>query len=152
VAWVLERTTPTKRPRLSAKLVPTFANRACHVVNVTHPYGRNLRNKVIPTSSEVGQINTPKEAEDARTPTDDTMRKISKENLYCQPTGRHDPRIPRKRWSAWHLISVRTNNLNPCRWWWRGLNISCDGPSTTSGGKTSVGATSVFSLPSDSGK
>jgi hypothetical protein len=26
--------------RLSAKLVPTFADRGCHVVNVTDPYGR----------------------------------------------------------------------------------------------------------------
>jgi hypothetical protein len=28
--------------RLSAKLVPTFANRECHVVRVTDPYGRIL--------------------------------------------------------------------------------------------------------------
>jgi hypothetical protein len=28
--------------RLSAKLVPTFANRGCHVVSVTDPYGRVL--------------------------------------------------------------------------------------------------------------
>jgi hypothetical protein len=28
--------------RLSAKLVPTFADRGCHVVNVTDPYGRIL--------------------------------------------------------------------------------------------------------------
>jgi hypothetical protein len=28
--------------RLSAKLVPTFADRVCHVVSVTDPYGRNL--------------------------------------------------------------------------------------------------------------
>jgi hypothetical protein len=28
--------------RLSAKLVPTFADRGCHVVTVTDPYGRNL--------------------------------------------------------------------------------------------------------------
>jgi hypothetical protein len=27
---------------LSAKLVPTFADRGCHVVSVTDPYGRNL--------------------------------------------------------------------------------------------------------------
>jgi hypothetical protein len=27
---------------LSAKLVPTFADRRCHVVSVTNPYGRNL--------------------------------------------------------------------------------------------------------------
>jgi hypothetical protein len=28
--------------RLSAKLVPTFADRGCHVVSVTDPYGRNI--------------------------------------------------------------------------------------------------------------
>jgi hypothetical protein len=28
--------------RLSAKLVPTFADRKCHVVSVTGPYGRIL--------------------------------------------------------------------------------------------------------------
>jgi hypothetical protein len=28
--------------RLSAKLVPPSVDRGCHVVNVTHPYGRNL--------------------------------------------------------------------------------------------------------------
>jgi hypothetical protein len=28
--------------RLSAKLVPTFADRGCHVVGVTEPYGRYL--------------------------------------------------------------------------------------------------------------
>jgi hypothetical protein len=28
--------------RLFAKLVPTFADRRCHVVSVTHPYGRIL--------------------------------------------------------------------------------------------------------------
>jgi CBS-domain-containing membrane protein len=28
--------------RLSAKLVPTFADRGCHVVSVTDPYGRIL--------------------------------------------------------------------------------------------------------------
>jgi hypothetical protein len=28
--------------RLSAKLVPTFADRGCHVVSVTNPYGRIL--------------------------------------------------------------------------------------------------------------
>jgi hypothetical protein len=27
---------------LSVKLVPTFADRECHVVSVTDPYGRNL--------------------------------------------------------------------------------------------------------------
>jgi hypothetical protein len=28
--------------RLSAKLVPTIADRECHVVSMTDPYGRNL--------------------------------------------------------------------------------------------------------------
>jgi CBS-domain-containing membrane protein len=28
--------------RLSAKLVPTFADRGCHMVSVTNPYGRIL--------------------------------------------------------------------------------------------------------------
>jgi hypothetical protein len=28
--------------RLSAKLVPTFADIGCHMVSVTDPYGRNL--------------------------------------------------------------------------------------------------------------
>jgi hypothetical protein len=37
VAWVRERTIPTERPRLSAKLVSTFADRGCHVVDVTIP-------------------------------------------------------------------------------------------------------------------
>jgi CBS-domain-containing membrane protein len=32
---------PSDRP-LSAKLVPTFADRGCHVVSVTDPYGRIL--------------------------------------------------------------------------------------------------------------
>jgi hypothetical protein len=42
VAWVRERTKPTERLRLSAKLVPTFADRGCRVVSVTDPYGRIL--------------------------------------------------------------------------------------------------------------
>jgi hypothetical protein len=41
VALVRERTIPSDR-RLSAKLVPTFVDRGCHVVSVTDPYGRNL--------------------------------------------------------------------------------------------------------------
>jgi hypothetical protein len=28
--------------RLSVKLVPTFADRGCHIVNVTDPYGHSL--------------------------------------------------------------------------------------------------------------
>jgi hypothetical protein len=42
VPWVHERTIPTERLLLLAKLVPTFADRGCHVVNVTNPYGRIL--------------------------------------------------------------------------------------------------------------
>jgi CBS-domain-containing membrane protein len=41
VVLVRERTVPTDR-HLSAKLVPTFADRGCHVVSVTDPYGRIL--------------------------------------------------------------------------------------------------------------
>jgi hypothetical protein len=40
-----ESTSELYRPsdrRLSAKLLPTFADRGCHVVSVTEPYGRNL--------------------------------------------------------------------------------------------------------------
>jgi hypothetical protein len=37
VAWVRERTIPTERPPLSAKWLPTFADRGCHVVSVTDP-------------------------------------------------------------------------------------------------------------------
>jgi hypothetical protein len=33
---------PPSDRRLSAKLVPTFADRGCHVVSVTEPYGRIL--------------------------------------------------------------------------------------------------------------
>jgi hypothetical protein len=42
VAWVREGTVSTKHCRLSAKLVPTFVDRRCHVVSVTDIYGRNL--------------------------------------------------------------------------------------------------------------
>jgi hypothetical protein len=40
-----ESTNELYRPsdrRLSAKLVPTFADRVCHVLSVTNPYGCNL--------------------------------------------------------------------------------------------------------------
>jgi hypothetical protein len=39
VAWVRKRNIPSDR-RLSAKSVPTFADRGCHVVSMTDPYGR----------------------------------------------------------------------------------------------------------------
>jgi CBS-domain-containing membrane protein len=42
VAWyAIEVYLPRDR-RLSAKLVPIFADRGCHVVNVTDPYGHIL--------------------------------------------------------------------------------------------------------------
>jgi hypothetical protein len=41
VAWASELYRPSER-RLSAKLVPTFTDRGCHVVSVTDPYGRIL--------------------------------------------------------------------------------------------------------------
>jgi hypothetical protein len=41
VALVRKRTLPSHR-RLSAKLVPTFANRGCRVVSATDPHGRIL--------------------------------------------------------------------------------------------------------------
>jgi hypothetical protein len=45
MVWARERTIPTERPsdrRLSAKWLPTFADRGCHVVSVTDPSGRIL--------------------------------------------------------------------------------------------------------------
>jgi hypothetical protein len=42
MAWVREGTVPTERPRMSANLVPTFADRGCRVVSATDPYRRNL--------------------------------------------------------------------------------------------------------------
>jgi hypothetical protein len=39
MVWVRERTIPTERRRLSAKWLPTFAARECHLVSVTDPYG-----------------------------------------------------------------------------------------------------------------
>jgi hypothetical protein len=50
VTWVREQIIPSDR-RLSAKLVPTSADRGCYVASVTDPYGRILgfldRSKVI---------------------------------------------------------------------------------------------------------
>jgi hypothetical protein len=43
VALVRERTIPTERPLLLAKLVPTFADRGCHVVSETDLYCRIVR-------------------------------------------------------------------------------------------------------------
>jgi hypothetical protein len=42
MAWVRKWTIPTERPRLSAKLVPTFVDRGCHVVSVIVLCGRIL--------------------------------------------------------------------------------------------------------------
>jgi hypothetical protein len=42
MALVRERTVPTERPLLSAKLMPTFAARECRVVSATDLYGRIL--------------------------------------------------------------------------------------------------------------
>jgi hypothetical protein len=51
----------TSDRRLSATLVPTFADRECHVVSVTNPYGRILafldRSRFfLPSSSSVGWV------------------------------------------------------------------------------------------------
>jgi hypothetical protein len=43
VAWVRKRTISTDR-RLFTKLVPSFADRCCHVVSVTDPYDRSRLN------------------------------------------------------------------------------------------------------------
>jgi hypothetical protein len=37
-----KETIPTERPPLVGKVMPTFADRGCHVVSVTDPYGRIL--------------------------------------------------------------------------------------------------------------
>jgi hypothetical protein len=38
-SWVLERTLLTEQPQLLSEIVPNFADRWCHVVSVTYPYG-----------------------------------------------------------------------------------------------------------------
>ena len=40
VALVRERTIPTKRPPPVGEVMPTFADRGCHVVSATDPHGR----------------------------------------------------------------------------------------------------------------
>jgi hypothetical protein len=40
VALVCERTIPTERPPLLAKLMPTFADRGCRMVSATDSHGR----------------------------------------------------------------------------------------------------------------
>jgi hypothetical protein len=42
MVWVRERTYRPSDRRLSAKWLPTFADKGCHVVSVTDPYGRIL--------------------------------------------------------------------------------------------------------------
>jgi hypothetical protein len=39
---VRQRTIPTERPSLVGEVMPSFADRGCHVVSVTDPYGRIL--------------------------------------------------------------------------------------------------------------
>jgi hypothetical protein len=40
MVWVRERTIPTERPPLVGEVMPTFADRGCHVVSMMDPYGR----------------------------------------------------------------------------------------------------------------
>jgi hypothetical protein len=42
MAWVREQTMPTDQPPHVGEVLPTFADRGCHVVSVTDPYGRIL--------------------------------------------------------------------------------------------------------------
>jgi hypothetical protein len=42
MVWVRERTVPTERPPLVGEAIANFADRECHVVSVTDPYGRIL--------------------------------------------------------------------------------------------------------------
>jgi hypothetical protein len=43
MVWVRERTIPTERPPLVGEVIANFcADRGCHVVSVTDPYGRIL--------------------------------------------------------------------------------------------------------------
>jgi hypothetical protein len=42
VTWVARKPFQSSDRRLSTKLVPNFADRGCHVVSVTDPYGRIL--------------------------------------------------------------------------------------------------------------
>jgi hypothetical protein len=40
MVWVRERTIPTERPLVVCEVIANFADRRCHVVSVTDPYGR----------------------------------------------------------------------------------------------------------------
>jgi hypothetical protein len=42
MAWVRERTMPTERPLFVREVSAYFADRGCHVVSVTDPYGSIL--------------------------------------------------------------------------------------------------------------
>jgi hypothetical protein len=42
MVWVRERTIPNERPPLVGEVIAKFADRGCHVVSVTDPYGRIL--------------------------------------------------------------------------------------------------------------
>jgi hypothetical protein len=42
MVWVRERTIPTEGPPLVGEVIANFADRGCHVVSVTDPYGRIL--------------------------------------------------------------------------------------------------------------
>jgi CBS-domain-containing membrane protein len=42
MVWVRERTILTERPPLVGEVIANFADRGCHVVSVTDPYGRIL--------------------------------------------------------------------------------------------------------------
>jgi hypothetical protein len=42
MVWVREWTIPTERPPLVGEVIANFADRGCHVVSVTNPYGRIL--------------------------------------------------------------------------------------------------------------
>jgi hypothetical protein len=68
VAWVRDRTIPTERPPLVGQVSAKFADKGCHVVSVTDPYGRNLgfldRSRYfLPSSSSVvlTRLSGPKE-------------------------------------------------------------------------------------------
>jgi hypothetical protein len=39
MVWVRERTIPTELPPLVGEVMPTFADKGCHVISATDPYG-----------------------------------------------------------------------------------------------------------------
>jgi CBS-domain-containing membrane protein len=42
MVWVRELIIPTERPPLVSEVIAKFADRGCHMVSVTDPYGRIL--------------------------------------------------------------------------------------------------------------